>query len=339
VYQVSFFDARDYNDNDATGNLKTGELISLLEKANERGNCFVHLIARVIARNKQGGPGAAESAVLSSPVKNNHPVATVPPHATSHGVYQPNNRAVAASAPTEYCATKTQEVPSAVTSEIPRGSNPVVVIGALPISKHAADKSATIAKKTCVAKYQMKPASPARAGGNARGFGGGATKAAKDGIKVLRTLKYLRVTFKKTNPLRKHVASLSGFQWNSTFKNTLTNYRQRGWVDFPSSDTVCITAAGMEEAGPDAGDTPRSTEELHEEIKRKHLSGRKIELFDLMADGKVHERKALAERMGAKFNSTFTNELWRMGQLYIVENVGRGKVRLADICFPYGRPE
>lgn len=121
-----------------------------------------------------------------------------------------------------------------------------------------------------------------------------------------------------------------------TVANNLIKLKQKGLVEYDAT-TVHLTSKGIEKAGPLASG-PTSNEEIHERLK-KGLKGKQVKLFDLLADGGIHDRNVFAVELDfedAK-KKGFKNLCSALSGKGLVEYPDKQTMTLTDTCFPLGR--
>lgn len=159
--------------------------------------------------------------------------------------------------------------------------------------------------------------------------------------KVLQAIKALHQRGMEA-PLRKLVARQSGYEFTRSFQNILGKLKKQGFLEYPGSDSVCLTEAGMVEAGDVVAPTNK---EIQNSIREK-LKGKEIEFFDYLLDGEMRstdEVKA-ATNCGHLQDRSFSNILSKLkghGILDYVKNPADPKkkyVQLNDTVYPFGRP-
>jgi hypothetical protein len=161
--------------------------------------------------------------------------------------------------------------------------------------------------------------------------------------KILATLARLR-HLHDDDETRQHVAALSCLRMNSTFRNTCAKLKTMNLIEFPTASSIRITSHGMQVAhdlsGGVAARLTTTNEAIQEEIKTKFLLKHKkaLQLFELMVDGRDYNKRELAIRVGCPiYNSTIRNAFAFLKSRSIVEYPNNGSIRLANMCFPFGR--
>lgn len=111
-------------------------------------------------------------------------------------------------------------------------------------------------------------------------------------------------------PRRSVIAALSGYSVKSTsFKNPVSDLKRNGLIEYPDSQSLCLTDEGRARANPQP--SPANTAELHEIIFRK-ITGAQARILKPLIDAYPDplDREALAELAGYSAKSTsFKNPL------------------------------
>jgi hypothetical protein len=134
------------------------------------------------------------------------------------------------------------------------------------------------------------------------------------------------------------------FATNRKFIDAKNSLQAKGWVEYQSSSkTYRLTEAGFLHICPQGKEACQTAtnQEFHAHIKAGLKSPKGKELFDLLADGMVHDRLATANALGYKYqtNENFAKSLKELTTLQFVESAGKGKFQLTNKAFPCGRPE
>jgi Mn-dependent DtxR family transcriptional regulator len=172
----------------------------------------------------------------------------------------------------------------------------------------------------------------AKSGG--RGSGGGAVKT------ILHKVAAWKMVLGKPSVEREKLSTLTGIQAGSTLANALTKLKKEGLMNVTRS-TVSITDKGMETVDPNvvaeaAANIPTTNEAFHDSIKVQYkLSGKAIQLFDCLSDGKWHRRKDIAEAIGMQTNSTYANMVSHLKKKLGIIAVEKECMRLTDDMFPF----
>jgi predicted transcriptional regulator len=122
-----------------------------------------------------------------------------------------------------------------------------------------------------------------------------------------------------------------------TVINNLAKLKQKGLIEYPDPKTIKLTQEGVNAVGTLAN-LPKTNADRHECIK-KNLKGKHINLFDLLLDGNIHDKNAIANALGYDSQKTkgFVNLIGAMRSQGLVEYPDKQTVKLSDICFPFGR--
>jgi len=164
----------------------------------------------------------------------------------------------------------------------------------------------------------------------------GSLKPAQDNI--LQTMGKLRA-IGHNQPKRDQVQSFSGnTKTPEGFKKNMGILKKEGYLLFPSKDTVELTEQGLEYVG-DVDPSSLSIDEFHENIKEMLPSQQAKQIFEMIKDGQVYNKKAIIEELGLdpKKLSGFEKNLSKMSSLGFVEKT-KTTIQLTDTCFPLGRP-
>ena len=127
---------------------------------------------------------------------------------------------------------------------------------------------------------------------------------------------------------------------NGSFKKALSRAASSGLVAISDKEVIELTAKGKE----NAGEAPpiESNDDCHAKIKAE-LSGKKLEFFELLEDGKRYLRSEIALKMGydtdAKSQGAFKKLSSRLRDDSYLEVIGKDYIQLSDVCFPHGRDE
>lgn len=170
-------------------------------------------------------------------------------------------------------------------------------------------------------------------------------KRAKGSVRdiILRSLAELRA-LRIAEPPRIQVALFAGYSNASSagFAKALSGLKQDGLVAYQSSKTVGLTETGLNADVMKGVVPPKNNCEVHERIKQL-LKPKMKEMFDALADGGVHNREDVAQRMGYtnQMSSGFAKAVSMMKSLGLLDypkNEVDPKVKmvkLTDIAFPF----
>jgi hypothetical protein len=147
----------------------------------------------------------------------------------------------------------------------------------------------------------------------------------------------------KSNVSRDHVSFMSGYP-KPSLSTYLSNYKKHGYVTFDAK-TVTLTEAGRAKAletgaGQSATSCARTNKEAQESIKAKYLTGGKlVAIFDSLSDGLDHDKESIMHAINMDNKQSFATYVSTLCSKLLVERVDNNKIRLATICFPFGRPK
>ena len=147
------------------------------------------------------------------------------------------------------------------------------------------------------------------------------------------------------NVPRQQLESLTGYTKGS-LRVTLGKLRKKGEVEWDDNQTARLTKAGWEFVGQDndAGSVTVSNDETQARIKETYkLSGAKAEIFDLLLDGAAHRIVDIMKSVNCSNPDSFRVFCSALVSKNIAERIkdptsGDKMLKLADICFPFGRP-
>jgi len=135
---------------------------------------------------------------------------------------------------------------------------------------------------------------------------------------------------------RQKVAALAGIE-SASLRFVLCKLKKAGLIEYSSTTTIRLTPQGRAMADP--GEAPSDNASVQQDLKRKFaLKGKAAGLFDLMLDGRVHDRTALAAQAGITSKATLYVTVSKMKTQGIVETPDSKTIQLPDMCFPLGRP-
>ena len=178
---------------------------------------------------------------------------------------------------------------------------------------------------------------------------GGSGKTTTKKIPILPCLASLHRAGLKAIP-RNQVLSLTGYTKES-LRVTLSKLRVKGMVQWEDTTTVFLTQAGWDKVGPntDSDASPAmalTNDDAQRRIKESFkITGTKSDIFDLLLDGNEHSTKDVmkAVKSAVKPDSfrVLCSSLVSKGIVERVKDDSSGEklLRLADICFPFGRPK
>ena len=123
------------------------------------------------------------------------------------------------------------------------------------------------------------------------------------------------------------------FKSIGSLNNLLPNLERKGVISRPSSSTVAITPAGLQRPEIKGVKAPTNNIEHHKNIK-SNLNPKQIEIFDVLADGKVHIRREVASQLGhPSHKGHFQNLLSGMKTLGVVSYPSSKEMELSEMCF------
>jgi len=82
-------------------------------------------------------------------------------------------------------------------------------------------------------------------------------------------------------------------------------------------------------------DNASAQEDIKERFK---IGGKSAELFEMLRDGRVHDREYTLGSLGHKSKNSASVMLSTLKKYGVIE-FDRTTIKMTDICFPYGRPE
>ena len=122
------------------------------------------------------------------------------------------------------------------------------------------------------------------------------------------------------------------------FKKTMGILKNKGYIMYPTKDTVALTELGIEYVGKVDPDS-MSLQEFHDNIREILHNGKQaVQIFDLLVDGNVHTKDELIEALNLDRSklSGFEKNLSKMKSLGYLEKT-KDTAQLTDLCFPCGR--
>jgi hypothetical protein len=138
---------------------------------------------------------------------------------------------------------------------------------------------------------------------------------------------------------REFVASMSGLK-AATFPVTISGLKKKGLIEY-DANTIRLTDLGRSRAKYDVNESVATDNTATlADIKKKHrlqggMAGR---LFDLLQDGRICDRAAAAKEIGCENKGTLAVMLCNLKKNGVID-YDRKTIKLADMCFPFGRPE
>ncbi|OEU23395.1 hypothetical protein FRACYDRAFT_233568 [Fragilariopsis cylindrus CCMP1102] len=144
----------------------------------------------------------------------------------------------------------------------------------------------------------------------------------------------------KGKPPRDFVARRAGYGRgdNASFKKALSRAKKRDHVDLSDKMVVFLTDLGRDEAGnaPEVETNKQAQETILSELTAKMKT-----VFEILQDGKVHQRLSLAKTLdyASAKEQGFKKLLDRIRLKGYLDNVDKESVQLSDTCYPNGRVE
>jgi len=122
------------------------------------------------------------------------------------------------------------------------------------------------------------------------------------------------------------------------FKKCLGAIKKKGLLLYPSGETIALTDEGISFVGVFDPESFTNAN-FHDEVIKELLSKKDRTIFEALVDGKVHDRKAVAEKLGYDMSklSGYDKDLAKMGTLGYLDKT-KTTLQLTDTCFPKGRP-
>ena len=137
---------------------------------------------------------------------------------------------------------------------------------------------------------------------------------------------------------KKQVIDMAGKLGKSTILNAFTSLKRMNLL-IVTPKTLTITPLGKELADTENVPIMTTNEEYFAHVKDNYeLKPKEIELFDLLADGKVHTKGEVSGALGMKLNSTFANLLTGMKKKKIIKYNSK-TIEMEEAMFKFGKPE
>ena len=135
---------------------------------------------------------------------------------------------------------------------------------------------------------------------------------------------------------RKQVLSMSGVKAN-TFPVTISGMKKKGLIEY-DKDYIRLTEQGRAKANPVA-DISTDNCSAQEEVKQKFkIGGKSAVLFDILLDGRVHDRETVIGGLGLKSKGSAAVMLCNLKKHGVIE-YDKTTIKMTDLCFPFGRPD
>lgn len=133
---------------------------------------------------------------------------------------------------------------------------------------------------------------------------------------------------------RKAIAACSGVKSN-TFVVTLSMLKKQGLIEY-DTDSIRLTDKGRDKANPCAVPLDNSLAQENMKLRNK-LGGKALLMFEALLDGHVHDRVALAKKIGCTNKATLSVMLSNLKKKGVLV-YDCTTIQLSDACFPFGRP-
>ena len=187
-------------------------------------------------------------------------------------------------------------------------------------SKNVEKKSSPPAKKTKASSRSTS--SPSRGGT------GGPQK-------ILDFCLFLETRSGNPDVPRKQVLAASGVKSN-TFPVTISGMKKKGLIDY-DKDSIRLSDAGRAKANlvNVAADNTTAQNDLKARFK---IGGKALVLFDILSDGRVHDRASVVDSLGLKSKGSAAVLLSNLKKNGLIE-YDKTTIIMSDIAFPFGRPE
>jgi hypothetical protein len=135
---------------------------------------------------------------------------------------------------------------------------------------------------------------------------------------------------------KKRVAAMAEIS-STTFPSLVSRMAKKGLVEYGStSEMLKITGKGLDQVDPI--DMPTSNVEAQERVKEK-LKGKPLRIFEILQDGKAHEKEDIMKAIDCTNPKTFapmvSRELKKHG--YIEFPIKTSMELAESVCFPFGR--
>lgn len=156
--------------------------------------------------------------------------------------------------------------------------------------------------------------------------------------KTLRALLVMKQLHKMEEAPKERIAAMSQIS-KATFPSLLSRMAKAGLIEY-GSGTIQLTDKGMKQAlalPKDAMDMVTSNQDAHEAILKSLKSKKAREIFQALADGKIHNKEAVMRAVKctnpATFNPLVSRELKKLGHVHYPS---KGTIQLTATCFPFG---
>jgi Mn-dependent DtxR family transcriptional regulator len=154
--------------------------------------------------------------------------------------------------------------------------------------------------------------------------------------KILDFLLFMETSTGNPNVTRKQVAAMSGVKTN-TFTVTISCMKKKGLIEY-GKEFMRLTEEGRAKANPVAG-VSMDNGSTQDDIKQKFkIGGKAAALFEILKDGKVHDRETVIGELGFGSKASAAVMLCNLKKNGVID-YDKSTIKLTDMCFPLGRPE
>jgi len=152
--------------------------------------------------------------------------------------------------------------------------------------------------------------------------------------------------FGKEDLPKKDLVGLVGYKHENTkaFAHALKELKKEGLVTL-SSGFVCLTAKGKDQipqdTTPPAQDNEGARDRFFKILAKKVSQMVKLkEIWTILADGKPHKVDDIVSALGYTHTNTkgFAVPKAALKKMDLIEDAGKGSIRLTDKALPFGRP-
>ena len=112
----------------------------------------------------------------------------------------------------------------------------------------------------------------------------------------------------------------------------LSKLKMEGSIQY---DRTCIQLLDKGRAKAGRIHIPSNNRGVQAYLKEKFLTGKHARLFDIMCDGRIHNRRVLGASVGINNKATLASTFSRMVQTNLAEYPDKDSIQLTSICFPY----
>lgn len=137
-------------------------------------------------------------------------------------------------------------------------------------------------------------------------------------------------------PCRTLIRGLAAIINRKSFDTTIAAMKKKDrWVEYDKV-SIWLTEEGKDYVGPKALAVPQTNDAMQDKIRTEVIKGRNPnKIFEFMLDGRWYSRAELAKAMELPDNKSFGTYISCLSKVVERKN---GKIRLADMVFPVGRP-